>query len=331
MAIEEFSLIERYFIHNQNHRQATESETIDLGIGDDGAILSPPPGQRLCVAVDTLVAGVHFPFNTSAYDIGYKALAVNLSDLAAMGASPYAFTLALTLPNTNPAWLQGFSDGLLDLAQCHQLKLIGGDTTRGPLTLSVQVLGLLPRNQALLRSGAKVGDDVYVSGHIGDAGLGLKILQGELHSEIDATHRQHLLARLNQPSPRLELGKALLNLANSAVDVSDGLLVDLKHILDASHVGACIHLGSIPLSSAFKAATAQHAEQALLPIFQAVEAGDDYELCFTATKNKREQIEALQRLLPITRIGQITARKTLNYTDANGHSVAYSASGFTHF
>ena len=202
MAVEEFSLIERYF---KNSQASLNTSDLDVGIGDDAAILSPPAGQRLCVAVDTLVSGVHFPENTAAYDIGYKALAVNLSDLAAMGASPYAFTLALTLPNTKKHWLASFSEGLFTLAKEHKIPLVGGDTTRGPLTISVQVLGLLPRQQALLRGGANVGDDIYVSGNVGDAGLGLQIQQGKLLTAEG--HQQYLLSRLNRPTPRLALGR----------------------------------------------------------------------------------------------------------------------------
>ena len=328
MAVEEFSLIERFFNSSQlrHHHQH-----IDLGIGDDAAILSPPSDKRLCVAVDTLVAGVHFPIETNACDIGYKALAVNLSDLAAMGASPYAFTLALTLPDTNKNWLQSFSEGLFDLASQHQIDLIGGDTTRGPLSISIQAFGLLTRTQALLRSGAKAGDDIYVSGNIGDAGLGLKIQQEEAFSELDQAHKQTLLSRLNRPSPRIELGQKLLGLANSTIDVSDGLLVDLQHILDASQVGACINIESIPLSSAYKTATAHQSKQDFYSIFRAVEAGDDYELCFTAPANRREQLETMQGHVPIKRIGQITEKKNQQYTNAKGEKIAYSATGFTHF
>jgi thiamine-monophosphate kinase len=328
MAVEEFSLIERYFQSSQGSRKISG---LDLGIGDDAAILSPPSGKRLCVAVDTLVAGIHFPEDTHAFDIGHKALAVNLSDLAAMGASPYAFTLALTLPDTNESWLQGFSEGLFTLADKHQIALIGGDTTHGPLTISIQVLGLLPHRQALLRSGAKVGDDIYVSGNIGDAGLGLQIQQGKLASSAESTHQQYLLSRLNRPSPRLALGQALLGLANAAIDVSDGLLVDLKHILDASHVGARINLEAIPLSPAYQTYAGSQNAPSLHRYTQALEAGDDYELCFSAAKEKREQLEALKGHVPITRIGEIIEEKTLQCVDAKGRELSYDPRGFEHF
>ena len=328
MAVEEFSLIERYFKNSQASRNTSG---LDVGIGDDAAILSPPAGQRLCVAVDTLVSGIHFPENTTAYDIGYKALAVNLSDLAAMGASPYAFTLALTLPGTKEHWLQGFSEGLFALAKEHQIALIGGDTTRGPLTISVQVLGLLPCQQALLRGGAKVGDDIYVSGNIGDAGLGLKIQQGKLIPATEGKHQQYLLSRLNRPSPRLALGQALLDLANSAIDVSDGLLVDLKHILETSQVGARIKLGAIPLSAAYQACADSQNVPLLHRYTQALEAGDDYELCFSAAKEKRGQLEVLKKHMHITCIGEIIKEKTLQCIDANGSELDYAPSGFEHF
>lgn len=328
MAIEEFSLIERYFKNSQACRNTVG---LDVGIGDDAAILYPPATQRLCVAVDTLVSGVHFPENTDAYDIGYKALAVNLSDLAAMGATPYAFTLALTLPDTKEHWLQGFSEGLFALAKEYQTPLIGGDTTRGPLAISVQALGLLPHQQALLRSGAKVGDDIYVSGNIGDAGLGLQIQQGKLITTIEGGHQQYLLSRLNRPSPRLALGQALLGLASAAIDVSDGLLVDLKHILDASQVGARIKLETIPLSPAYQACADSQNLPSLYRYTQALEAGDDYELCFSAAKGKREQVEALKACFPITRIGEITEQKTIQCLDANGVEFDYDPRGFEHF
>lgn len=326
MAVEEFSLIERYF---KNSQASLNTSDLDVGIGDDAAILSPPAGQRLCVAVDTLVSGVHFPENTAAYDIGYKALAVNLSDLAAMGASPYAFTLALTLPNTKKHWLASFSEGLFTLAKEHKIPLVGGDTTRGPLTISVQVLGLLPRQQALLRGGANVGDDIYVSGNVGDAGLGLQIQQGKLLTAEG--HQQYLLSRLNRPTPRLALGQALLGLASAAIDVSDGLLVDLKHILDASQVGARIKLDGIPLSPAYQACADSQNAPLLHRYTQALEAGDDYELCFSAAKGKREQVEALKTHLPITRIGEIIEQKTLQCLDANGVKFDYDPRGFEHF
>ncbi|MBL4608405.1 MAG: thiamine-phosphate kinase [Pseudomonadales bacterium] len=332
MAVEEFSLIERYFKDSQAFRKTADVDKnigVDTGIGDDAAILTPPAGKRLCVAVDTLVSGRHFPSNTSAYDVGYKALAVNLSDLAAMGASPYAFTLALTLPDTDKHWLQGFSEGLFQLAEQYQIALIGGDTTRGPLTISIQIIGLLPHGQALLRSGAQAGDDIYVSGNIGDAGLGLK-LQQDQRAPATPSYKQHLISRLNRPSPRIELGQALLGLANSAIDVSDGLLVDLKHILDASQVGASIMLEAIPLSSAYLALSNDNTPP-LQTFINAVEAGDDYELCFSAAKNKRDQIKALKKRFPITRIGEISQEKTLQCIDAKGKKLDYRPLGFEHF
>ncbi|HEX4974956.1 MAG TPA: thiamine-phosphate kinase [Pseudomonadales bacterium] len=325
MAIAEFALIERYF----KQAQPTQRDLV-LGIGDDAALVTVPAGQQLCVAVDTLVAGVHFPHATSAFDIGYKALAVNLSDMAAMGACPRWFTLALTLPNTDEQWLKEFSAGLFALATQHDLALIGGDTTAGPLTISIQILGLLPLGHALLRSGAQIGDDIYVSGSIGDAGLTLRLLQKK-EPVLAAADRDFLLERLNRPTARVKLGQALLPLAHAAIDISDGLLVDLSHILTRSQCGARLWLDKIPLSQAYVRGNPKHDSTA--KIMNAACAGDDYELCFTAPSKHRAALTSLSQdlSLPLTRIGEIIAEQGLFSADAQGRLSPLQARGFEHF
>lgn len=326
MAIAEFALIERYFKQGQK----PGAHAAVLGIGDDAAIVDIPIGQQLCVAVDTLVAGVHFPEHTPAYDIAYKALAVNLSDMAAMGATPRWFTLALTLPTADERWIKNFSEGLFALAQTCSVELIGGDTTCGPLCISIQIMGLLPRGQALLRSGAQVGDDIYVSGTIGDAGLGLRLEQLTVAPAPSAT-LDFLLTRLNRPTPRLQLGQALLTLAHAAIDVSDGLLVDLQHVLTSSQRGARVNLDAIPLSDAYRALSP--AQDKHSQVINALEAGDDYELCFTAPPQNRTALAALsERLsLPLTRIGEVTQQAVLHCVDQEGKILAYQPRGFEHF
>lgn len=325
MAIAEFALIERYF----NQEQQAQSDLV-LGIGDDAALVNIPNGQQLCVAVDTLVVGVHFPVSTSAFDIGYKALAVNLSDMAAMGATPRWFTLALTLPHTDEKWLKEFSAGLFALAAQHGVALIGGDTTRGPLCISIQILGLLPAGHALLRSAARIGDDIYVSGCVGDAGLALRLLQQGVPA-LAAADRDFLLQRLNRPSARLTLGQALLPLAHAAIDISDGLLVDLSHILTRSQCGARLWLDKIPLSEVYIRCNPTHDHAAKM--MEAACAGDDYELCFTAPVKHRETLAALSKdlSLPLTRIGEIIADKGLFSVDAQGRLRPLHARGFEHF
>ncbi|VAW78114.1 Thiamine-monophosphate kinase, partial [hydrothermal vent metagenome] len=273
----EFDIIERYFQRSQPMR-----DDVLLGIGDDAALLRVPAGKQLVVAVDTLVAGRHFPKQTSAADIGHKALAVNLSDLAAMGATPAWATLALTLPTADTAWLQAFSSGFFQLADEYAITLIGGDTTRGPLSITVQVHGFVEPGRALQRSTARPGDAVYVSGTLGEAACALqKILADEMPEAA-------LLQRLNRPQPRVALGQSLAGLASAAIDISDGLLADLGRLLTASSCGATLWPDRLPCSSAL-----QH-----LPAGQARDCqfngGDDYELCFTLPEDKRKALAAVQ-------------------------------------
>jgi thiamine-monophosphate kinase len=267
MAQAEFDLIRRYFaVHKPQHRFT------QLGIGDDCALLNLPADYQLAVTADTMVENVHFFADVEPELLGHKLLAVNLSDLAAMGADPFAVTLALTLPKIDHAWLQAFSQGFIQLAQQYQVDLIGGDTTSGPLTLTVQAMGAVPKGKALLRSNAKVGDFIYVTGQLGDAGLGLKIKQGYI-----CDNPAPALARFNQPQPRVAQGLALRDVAHACIDISDGLAADLGHILEKSAVGASLDWDKLPLSAEVQRYIQQSGDWQL-PLV----AGDDYELCFTA-------------------------------------------------
>ncbi len=290
----EFSLIQRYFTRPGRHTL--------LSIGDDAALIQPGSDQCLAVSADMLVAGRHFLTDTDPYRLGWKTLAVNLSDMAAMGAVPRWAMLSLALPAADAGWLQAFADGFFALAERFDVDLIGGDTTSGPLNLSVQIMGEVPAGQALRRDGARLGDDIWVSGDIGEAALGLAHLQGGV--VLAEAARMAAIARLEQPSPRIELGLALRGIAHSAIDLSDGLLGDLGHILERSGCGARIDVAALPASDC------------LAPLLRSepgwdyqLAGGDDYELCFTAPPARREQVVALQQALSLklTRIGEITA------------------------
>ncbi|HEY0822574.1 MAG TPA: thiamine-phosphate kinase [Ramlibacter sp.] len=317
----EFDLIARYFT-----RPARRNP---LGVGDDCALLRPAPGMQLAVSTDMLVEGRHFLSTVDPRSLGHKALAVNLSDLAACGAQPLAFTLSLALPQVDEAWLAGFADGLFALADAHDCELVGGDTTRGPLTINITVFGEVPAGQALLRSGARAGDDIWVSGTLGDARLALEAFRGtvSLPEHVFAAARE----RMDRPQPRVALGLALRGIANAAIDVSDGLLGDLGHVLQQSRAGATIHLGC-----------AQHLLAAARAGFQLDPArleelvfagGDDYELAFTATARHRAAVEsaAARAQVPLTRIGHVDAQAGLRLLDAQGHPVARRFGGFDHF
>ena len=265
--ISEFDLIKRYF-----DRHALRHAFNQLGIGDDCALSQIPADCQLAVTTDTMVENVHFFADTDARMLGHKLLAVNLSDLAAMGAEPFAVTLALTLPKVDESWLNAFSLGFMDLAKQFKLDLIGGDTTQGPLTLTVQALGTVPRGLALLRSTAKAGDLIYVTGQIGNAGLGLKISQGYSCEQADT-----MLASFHTPQPRIAQGLGLRGIASACIDISDGLAADLNHILTDSGVGASLDWHSLPLSPAVKNYVAESGDWRM-----PLTAGDDYELCFTS-------------------------------------------------
>lgn len=267
MPAREFTLIYRYF------SALGGGDAVDLSVGDDCAILRLEEGERLAASVDTMVAGVHFPEDSFPEDIGYRAVAAAASDLAAMGARPLGMTLALTLPEVDELWLNAFSQGLAAAKTAFTLPLVGGDTTRGPLTISVQVMGALPPGQALTRGGARVGDNVYVSGTLGDAAGALAFLQGEWLPPVDAG--EYLLERFNRPSARIALGRELLGRASAAIDISDGLLADAGHIAAASGVMIRILPASLPISPAL----ATHASASQVRQW-ALSGGDDYELCF---------------------------------------------------
>jgi len=323
MTQSEFSLIDHFF----KARGAVRND-VSVAIGDDGAVSSVPDGYQLVTAVDTLVNGVHFPVDSKAFDIGYKALAVNLSDLAAMGAEPAWATLALTMPNADESWLQQFCDGFFQLAEEFNVQLIGGDTTQGPLSVTVQVMGLVPQGQAVLRSGAKTGDAIYVSGCIGDAALGLRIHQQQIApSSLSRQQSEALCARLYRPYPRVALGKALRGIASSMIDVSDGLAADLIHILDASRVGATIELENIPVSDHMQAVG-----ELVDTVANVLGGGDDYELCFTVPEDKTTKLADIsqQLSLNVKRIGAIKAGKGLSILK-NGLEVKPRQLGFEHF
>jgi len=310
----EFELIERYF-----QRQAGNAATVSLGIGDDCALLDVPHGHQLAVSMDTLLIGVHFPDTTSAFDIGYKSLAVGLSDLAAMGATPAWATLSLSIPQLDSDWLAAFSDGFFQLADQHQITLVGGDTIKGPLSITVQVHGFIPNGAALKRSGAKVGDLVCVSGRVGDGALGLKMALGELNRQSKP------LEKLNRPEPQVALGLALRNRAHSCIDISDGLAADLGHILKASGVGALLEADQLPLSQELLQQTRAAAEQ------MALFGGDDYELCFTIPPHALQELLTQQGLAKITVIGQIETEQGLRISHHDGIKTLSSANGFDHF
>ena len=332
----EFDLIERYFKAPARAMRATdavESNKIALGIGDDCALLQPATGMQLAISSDMLVEGRHFFADVDPFTLGHKALAVNLSDLAACGAKPLAFTLALALPQADEAWLAPFSRGLLALAAEHNCALIGGDTTQGPLNICITVFGEVTKLQALLRSGAKAGDDIYVSGTLGDARLALEAMRGNLALSSEALITAK--ARLETPTPRIALGMALRGIASSAIDVSDGLLGDLGHILQQSQVGAVIDTSIAMYLIATKAMNttinSQFTPQKQLQYV--LSGGDDYELAFTAPVSQRSAVQAaaLASNTPVTRIGQIQAELGLRLIDAQGQSVSNIYGSFDHF
>lgn len=315
----EFDLIERYF-KRPVRRNA-------LGVGDDCALLAPDPGMQLAVSCDMLVAGRHFFEGAEPGALGHKSLAVNLSDLAACGAEPLAFTLALALPEADDAWLAPFAAGLFALADDYGCELVGGDTTRGPLNICITVFGQVPAGQALLRSGARAGDDVYVSGTLGDARLALEALRGEVTlrpSVLEAAR-----ARLDRPAPRVRLGLALRGVASAAIDISDGLAGDLGHILEQSGVGARLEAPALlgVMASPVQDVPPQRRLECVLA------GGDDYELAFTAPAAQREAVAAAARSagIAVARIGRIEADPGLRVVDAAGQALPEHFASFDHF
>jgi thiamine-monophosphate kinase len=316
----EFDIIRRFFT-----RQPVNRSEVLAGIGDDAAVLQLPFDRELLLCIDTLVAGVHFPEATPAAAIGHKALAVNLSDLAAMGAEAAWATLALTLPEPDPDWLEAFAGGFFALASRHGVQLVGGDTTRGPLTVTVQAHGFTPPGQALLRTGARPGDRIYVTGTLGDASLALRLRD---------TAAAELRARLDYPEPRLEAGSLLRGLASASIDISDGLLADLGHLLEYNGLGASLQIDDLPRSDAFIAALqGQDAVPAGLCYELPLSGGDDYELCFTVPEHHCADIEQRLNGLPCgcTAIGVVEAQPGIRCYLQGGGSYQPAGTGYLHF
>jgi thiamine-monophosphate kinase len=318
--LNEFELIRRYFATQPLHR-----DDVIVGIGDDAAVLRVPHGHELVATTDSLVAGVHFLPDADPGAIGHKALAVNLSDLAAMGAEPAWFLLSLTLPEADPAWLQAFSNGLHDLARQYRIQLVGGNIARGPLAITITAHGFVPEGQALRRNGAHIGDRIYVTGELGDAGLVLRQRWGRLR--LSAPELASIGDRLDRPRPRIEQGITLRGLASSLIDISDGLLADLGHILEVSRAGARLGLERIPVSSVYRA----HLHE--LGWDMALAHGDDYELCFTVPTQKVIQLEQLASDFGcrLTYIGDIVAGSDLQIVDAVGRLYQPGDTGYDHF
>ncbi len=322
--LSEFDLIKQYF--TRPARRDASGHTV-LGVGDDCALLAPTPGRQLAVSSDMLIEGRHFLAGADPFALGHKSLAVNLSDLAAMGAAPLGFTLALALPGAEPAWLDGFSRGLFALADLHGCELVGGDTTKGPLNICITVFGELAPGTALRRDAARTGDDIWISGTLGDARLALADALNEF--ALNEADRQLAAPRLHAPAPRLALGRLLAEgrLAHAALDISDGLVGDLHHILAASRVGAVLDVDALPAGPVLA-----RQPRELRRRFTAA-GGDDYELCFTAPAANREAILAAgaQSDTPVTRVGRIVAEPGLRLVDVDGAPLALQLRGWDHF
>ena len=321
----EFDLIRRHFRRDE----MAPPGHVALGIGDDCALLQPAPGHQLAISTDMLVEGRHFFADVSPEALGHKALAVNLSDLAAMGARPLGFTLARSLPQADEAWLAGFARGLFALADAHTCPLVGGDTTRGPLNICITVFGEVQPGRALRRDAACVGDDIYVSGRTGEARLALEWLLGMpwARAAVGPELPDELRARLERPTPRLALGQALAGIAHAALDLSDGLTGDLGHILAASGVGADLLVNALPVAPALAALPEAERLTCLLS------GGDDYELLFTAPVSARAAVHAAAQAsgTAVARIGEVSATPGLRLVDASGQAVAFDTQSFDHF
>ena len=319
----EFELIERFFT------RPPRAPSVRLAVGDDAALLAPTPGCEIVVSVDMLVSGRHFLGDADPQKLGHKTLAVNLSDMAAMGATPKWALLAGALPANDAQWLGAFARGFFALADAHGVDLVGGDTTRGPLTLCVTITGEVPAGRALLRSGAHVGDDVYLSGEVGDAALALAAMNGRL--PLDAQALNAARERLETPTPRIALGQALRGVATAALDISDGLAGDLTHILERSGVGATVHLAAIPRSAALsRLLDGPHRRLAIECLLA---GGDDYELCFTAPPSAAGRVAAIaaSEKLPLTRVGTITRGSGLVVCDEQGIALPELPRAYDHF
>jgi len=325
--LSEFDIIRSFFTRS--------APATVLGVGDDAALIRPASGMELAVSTDMLISGRHFFEDVDPYKLGHKSLAVNLSDMAAMGARPRWATLSLALPESivqkDEPWLRAFADGFFALAHAHQVDLIGGDTTNGPLNICVTIMGEVPEGKALRRSSARPGDDIWVSGCLGDAALALAYRKKKIMlqpGEVEATEVEVLMAALEMPTPRVELGQRLIGLAHSAIDISDGLLADLGHILECSRVAAVVRIDQIRRSAVME----KH-----FPYPFAIECllagGDDYELCFTVPSSERTKVELLSRQegIPLTRIGSIEEGEDLVVLDSSGRTVATEVKGYDHF
>ncbi len=320
MALSEFDLIRRYFT-----RSGPARPDVVLGVGDDCALLQPPSGKELAVTTDTLVEGVHFSPGTDPEALGHKALAVSLSDLAAMGAKPLWALLAITLPTADPEWLAPFSRGFLDLAHGHGVRLVGGDTTHGPLSITVTLHGTVTPGRALRRTGARPGDRIYLTGTLGDAGVGLLIRQGLYQAPSGG---EALLQRLDRPQPRLAAGRALAGIASAAIDLSDGLLADLGHICENSGVGAELQTARLPLSPSVREYLERGGDWGAV-----VAGGDDYELCFTVPPDRESLLATTGRGCDcdLTRIGVITAESGVHCRLPDGREPELRRPGYDHF
>ena len=321
-AVSEFELIRRFFTHR--------TPGALLGVGDDAALVRVRSRHELAISADMLIEGRHFFAGADPGLLGHKSLAVNLSDMAAMGAVPRWATLALALPRIDLPWLRDFARGFMTLARRHRVDLVGGDTTRGPLTIAVQIMGEIPRGQALRRDGAKSGDDVWISGELGEAALAIEAIRGRV--ALAAKERRELERRLHAPTPRIALGVALRGIAHSAIDISDGLLADLGHICERSRVGAILEWEAIPASPLVRAhAQTDRGAQALLA------GGDDYELCFTASPRRRSRVlrAAARARVRVTLVGRIVrgagAKVPVQVLDSVGRPLRTRARGYDHF
>lgn len=320
MPASEFTLIKRYF------QKTTDDALVQCAIGDDAAIVRIPDKMELAISTDTLLQNVHFSAQTNPADIAYKALAVNISDMVAMAAQPKWVLLSISLPDNDEEWIRQFASSFLEQTKQHKISLIGGDLSRGPLSITVQIHGLLPEGTALKRSGAKPNDLIYVTGTLGDAGVGLDILKQKI--TVATQHRPWFLACLNRPKINIEAGIRLRTIANSAIDISDGLLADLQHILDASQLGAEITMEQLPLSLAMCKTVAKTTAWNY-----ALTAGDDYQLCFTATQNKQQQIITIFKQLdiPVCQIGKTTMMQGLRCKKADSTDFIPAGHAYTHF
>ena len=320
VSIDEFELIERFF------RRSNQGDPyVALGAGDDCALLAASRGEQWAVSTDTLIEGVHFFPDVDPAALGHKSLAVNLSDLAACGATPRCFFLAIALPRVDEGWLAGFSRGLYALADAHQCVLAGGDTTRSPdgIVVTITAMGTVPAGRALLRSGARIGDDIWVSGDLGDAALGLAFRRGDI--ELPTSEAEHVIARLERPTPRVRLAERLRGVASGAIDVSDGLVGDMRHVLRASAVGAVIEWARVPRSPVLQRQPIAVQQRCALT------GGDDYELLFTAASTRHAEVIAAAETESVTRIGTVTATADLAVLDERGAPVDTGTGAYDHF